>query len=141
MDETYFDEGLAENFETSTLEITKDLDTNELNNQDSAAAGEPSFLDSPSLRFAGSFLFRRAWSELNLLPEVDTAKKNRENEGQTSRQVPLSKDVSNIPFKHIDIHSFFSDRNEVVDRALKDCQESLINEEENEIVGSWLLTE
>ena len=52
-----------------------------------------------------------------------------------------SKIFSRIPFKHIDIHSFFSDRNEVVDRALKDCQESLINEEEKDIIGSWLLTE
>lgn len=76
-----------------------------------------------------------------MLKGADTAKKNRENETYTSSEVPSSKDLSNIPFKHIDIHSFFSDRNEVVDRALKDCQESLINEEENDIIGSWLLTE
>lgn len=111
MDETYFDEGPAGNFETATLEITKELDINELNNQNTVPVG------------------------------ADTAKKNRENETYTSSEVPSSKDLSNIPFKHIDIHSFFSDRNEVVDRALKDCQESLINEEENDIIGSWLLTE
>ncbi|XP_060829482.1 tumor protein p63-regulated gene 1-like protein isoform X1 [Bombus pascuorum] len=111
MDETYFDEGPAGNFETATLEITKELDINELNSQNTVPVG------------------------------ADTAKKNRENETYTSSEVPSSKDLSNIPFKHIDIHSFFSDRNEVVDRALKDCQESLINEEENDIIGSWLLTE
>lgn len=111
MDETYFDEGPAGNFETATLEITKELDVNELNNQTIVPVG------------------------------ADTAKKNRENETYTSSEVPSSRDLSNIPFKHIDIHSFFSDRNEVVDRALKDCQESLINEEENDIIGSWLLTE
>ncbi|XP_043602004.1 tumor protein p63-regulated gene 1-like protein isoform X2 [Bombus pyrosoma] len=111
MDETYFDEGPAGNFETATLEITKELDVNELNSQNNVPVG------------------------------ADTAKKNRENETYTSSEVPSSRDLSNIPFKHIDIHSFFSDRNEVVDRALKDCQESLINEEENDIIGSWLLTE
>ncbi|XP_012236216.1 tumor protein p63-regulated gene 1-like protein isoform X2 [Bombus vosnesenskii] len=111
MDETYFDEGPAGNFETATLEITKELDVNELNSQNTVPVG------------------------------ADTAKKNRENKTYTSSEVPSSKDLSNIPFKHIDIHSFFSDRNEVVDRALKDCQESLINEEENDIIGSWLLTE
>ncbi|XP_076756419.1 tumor protein p63-regulated gene 1-like protein isoform X2 [Xylocopa sonorina] len=104
MDETYLDEGPAGNFETTTLEITKELDNNELNSQS-----------------AGS----------------DTAKKNKEN----ASHLPSSRDVSNIPFKHIDIHSFFADRNEVVARALKDCREFLINEDENNIVGSWLLTE
>ncbi|KOC61641.1 Tumor protein p63-regulated gene 1 protein [Habropoda laboriosa] len=73
--------------------------------------------------------------------DVDTAQKNRENEEHLSNQVPLTKEVSNVPFKHIDIHSFFSDRNEVVDKALKDCEDNLINEEEKDIVGSWLLTE
>ncbi|XP_016922441.1 tumor protein p63-regulated gene 1-like protein isoform X1 [Apis cerana] len=111
MDETYFDEGLPGNFETATLEITKELDSNEFNIQNAAFAG------------------------------IDTTKKNRENETYISSQVPSTRDISNMPFKHIDTHSFFSDRNEVVDRALKDCQESLINEEEKDIVGNWLLTE
>lgn len=111
MDETYFDEGPAGNFETATLEITKDLDGNEFNNSVSTASG------------------------------VDVDKRNKENEGNISNHVPTSKDISTIPFKHIDIHSFFTDRNEVVERALKDCHDSLINEEEKDIVGSWLLTE
>ncbi|XP_076652329.1 tumor protein p63-regulated gene 1-like protein isoform X1 [Halictus rubicundus] len=111
MDETYFDEVPAGNFETVTLEITKDLDGNEVNHSTSTA------------------------------DEITTARRNMENQGNILNQVPVSRDVSNIPFKHIDIHSFFTDRNEVVEKALKDCQETLINDEEKEIAGSWLLTE
>ncbi|XP_031830597.1 tumor protein p63-regulated gene 1-like protein isoform X2 [Nomia melanderi] len=111
MDETYFDEGPAGNFETATLEISKDLDGNEQNNSTPVSG------------------------------DVNVARKNTENQGNSVNQVPASRDVSTIPFKHIDFHSFFTDRNEVVEKALKDCQESLINEEEKDIVGSWLLTE
>ncbi|CAK9818177.1 Tumor protein p63-regulated gene 1 protein [Anthophora quadrimaculata] len=56
--------------------------------------------------------FETAALEISKDFDADTAQKNRENEG-----------------------------NEVVDRALKDCQNNLINEEERDIVGSWLLTE
>ncbi|KZC09177.1 PREDICTED: tumor protein p63-regulated gene 1-like protein [Dufourea novaeangliae] len=109
MDETYFDEGPAGNFETATLEITKDSDGNELNNSAPGA--------------------------------INNGKNDRENRSNIPTQIATSMDISNIPFKHIDIHSFFSDRNEVVERAMHDCQESLINEEEKDIAGSWLLTE
>ncbi|XP_054009816.1 tumor protein p63-regulated gene 1-like protein isoform X2 [Hylaeus anthracinus] len=111
MDETYFDEGPAGNFETATLEITKDHDGNDPNSATSVTDG------------------------------INTARRNTENEVNAANQIPTSKNVCNIPFKHIDIHSFFTDRNEVVERALKDCQDSLINEEEKDVVGSWLLTE
>ncbi|XP_043255206.1 tumor protein p63-regulated gene 1-like protein isoform X2 [Colletes gigas] len=111
MDETYFDEGPAGNFETATLEITKDLDENELHKSNSVPDG------------------------------INGTRRNMENQDNASNQIPMSKNVSNIPFKHIDIRSFFVDRNEVVERAIKDCQDSLINEEEKDIVGSWLLTE
>ncbi|XP_076640244.1 tumor protein p63-regulated gene 1 protein isoform X2 [Colletes latitarsis] len=111
MDETYFDEGPAGNFETATLEITKDLDGNELHKSNSVPDG------------------------------IDATRRNMGNQDNASNRIPMSKNVSNIPFKHIDIHSFFVDRNEVVERALKDCQDTLINEEETDIVGSWLLTE
>ncbi|XP_076167514.1 tumor protein p63-regulated gene 1-like protein isoform X2 [Ptiloglossa arizonensis] len=111
MDETYFDEGPAGNFETTTLEITKDLDGNEFNNLCSVSSG------------------------------ISATRRNMENQDNASNQVRTSMNISNIPFKHIDIHSFFTDRNEVVERALKDCQDSLINEEEKDIVGNWLLTE
>ncbi|XP_053983817.1 tumor protein p63-regulated gene 1-like protein isoform X1 [Hylaeus volcanicus] len=111
MDETYFDEGPAGNFETATLEITKDHDGNDPNSSTSVTNG------------------------------INTARRNTENEVNAANQIPTSKNVCNIPFKHIDIHSFFTDRNEVVERALKDCQDSLINEEEKDVVGSWLLTE
>ncbi|XP_078044304.1 tumor protein p63-regulated gene 1-like protein isoform X4 [Augochlora pura] len=112
MDETYFDEGPAGNFETTTLEISKHPEGNEQNH-----------------------------SSLETNEDINTARRNLENQGNSYNQVPIIKDVSNIPFKHIDIHSFFSDRNEVVEKALKDCQDSLINEEEKDLAGSWLLTE
>ncbi|XP_017880058.1 tumor protein p63-regulated gene 1-like protein isoform X2 [Ceratina calcarata] len=107
----YFVEGPPGNFDKATLEINEELDGNELAGQNSISSGAN-----------------------------NTQKKNQENEGKNQAAVS-SRDVSNIPFKHVDIHSFFSDRNEVVERALKDCQDSLINEEEKNIVGSWLLTE
>lgn len=72
---------------------------------------------------------------------VSAAKRNTENQNNVPNGIPPQMDVSNIPFKHLDIHSFFSDRNEVVARALKDCQENLINEDEKDVLGSWLLTE
>lgn len=40
MDETYFDEGPTGNFETATLEITKELDNNEVNVQNTISAGK-----------------------------------------------------------------------------------------------------
>ncbi|XP_076684064.1 tumor protein p63-regulated gene 1-like protein isoform X1 [Andrena cerasifolii] len=111
MDETYLDEGPAGNFETATLEITKEHDGNEPSNWSSTAAG------------------------------ATAARASVGNQGRASGQRSTSKNLVNVPFKHIDIHSFFSDRSEVVERALKDCQESLINEEERDVVGNWLLTE
>lgn len=51
-----------------------------------------------------------------------------------------SKHVSNIPFRIIDVHNYFSDRAEVIERALKDCQKELIQNDET-LVGTWLLTE
>lgn len=50
--------------------------------------------------------------------------------------------VPGIPYARIDCHSFFSDRNEVVEKALTDCQRDLLSStEEEELVGTWLLTE
>lgn len=50
--------------------------------------------------------------------------------------------VPGIPYTRIDCHTFFSDRNEVVERALADCQRDLLSStEEEELVGTWLLTE
>jgi len=46
-----------------------------------------------------------------------------------------------MPFRHIDVHTFFTDRNEVVERAINDCMENLIKENNDELIGSWLLTE
>lgn len=52
-----------------------------------------------------------------------------------------SRNVCNVPFKHIDVDTFFTDRNEVVERAISDCTEKLIKQNNDELVGSWLLTE
>lgn len=55
--------------------------------------------------------------------------------------ISSSKNISYVPFKNVDVHSFFTDRNEVVERALMDCREFLKEISNNEFVGSWLLTE
>lgn len=64
-----------------------------------------------------------------------------ESVDDTSNRNSASKNVCHIPFKHIDVHTFFTDRNEVVERAINDCTENLIKENNDELVGSWLLTE
>lgn len=54
--------------------------------------------------------------------------------------VPIT--VPGIPYARIDCHTFFSDRNEVVEKALEDCKRDLLSStEEEELVGSWMLTE
>ncbi|KAI4487712.1 hypothetical protein M0802_011902 [Mischocyttarus mexicanus] len=70
-----------------------------------------------------------------------TAKLDTEDNSKTTEQVSSVKDISYAPFKNIDVHSFFTDRKEVVERAIKDCQEFLKEPNSNDIVGSWLLTE
>lgn len=52
-----------------------------------------------------------------------------------------TRSVCSVPFRHIDVHTFFTDRNEVVDRAINDCTENVIKDNNDEVVGSWLLTE
>lgn len=70
-----------------------------------------------------------------------TAKLDTEDSSKTTEQVPSIKDISYAPFKNVDVHSFFTDRKEVVERAINDCQEFLKDVSSNDIVGSWLLTE
>ncbi|RLU23382.1 hypothetical protein DMN91_003586 [Ooceraea biroi] len=94
MEETYLDDGPAENFERATLEIA---------NTD--------------------------------------IKSTTESSDDTSKRNSSSKNMCNVPFRHIDVHTFFTDRNEVVERAINDCTENLIKEHNDELVGSWLLTE
>jgi hypothetical protein len=61
--------------------------------------------------------------------------------GSTSKGASSVKVVS-IPYNRIDCHTFFSYRNEVVERALADCQRDLLScSEEDELIGTWLLTE
>ncbi|XP_063989850.1 tumor protein p63-regulated gene 1-like protein [Diachasmimorpha longicaudata] len=73
----------------------------------------------------------------------DSDVKDAYDRAPSSRDVPRSSapNVASIPFRHVDVHSFFSDRNEVVERAIKECQETLLTDQTDEIVGTWLLTE
>lgn len=64
-----------------------------------------------------------------------------ESTDETPKRSSTSRNVCNVPFTHIDVHTFFTDRNEVVERAINDCVERLIRENDDELVGSWLLTE
>ncbi|KAK2587799.1 hypothetical protein KPH14_003903 [Odynerus spinipes] len=64
-----------------------------------------------------------------------------ESNHKSIEQIPSSKDISYAPFKNVDVHSFFTDRNEVVERAVKDCHEFIKEVSSDEVVGTWLLTE
>ncbi|XP_023315696.1 tumor protein p63-regulated gene 1-like protein isoform X5 [Trichogramma pretiosum] len=57
-----------------------------------------------------------------------------------ANSVPVG--VPGIPYTRIDCHTFFSDRNDVVERALADCKRDLLSSaEEDELIGTWMLTE
>lgn len=73
-----------------------------------------------------------------LIPAV---KPTAESNDDTSKHDSTSRNVCNVPFQHIDVQTFFTDRNEVVERAINDCTEKLIKENNEELVASWLLTE
>ncbi|XP_051163944.1 tumor protein p63-regulated gene 1-like protein isoform X1 [Leptopilina boulardi] len=79
---------------------------------------------------------------LEMKKENETASGTKQSIETTSGLTNSSevKDVSNIPFRIIDVHNYFSDRAEVIERALKDCQKELIHNEET-LIGTWLLTE
>ncbi|XP_071561736.1 tumor protein p63-regulated gene 1-like protein isoform X1 [Temnothorax nylanderi] len=86
--------------------------------------------------------FERATLEIaNTDPVTVRPSASAESADDASKQHSASRDVCNVPFKHIDVHTFFTDRNEVVERAISDCTEKLINQNNDELVGSWLLTE
>lgn len=72
---------------------------------------------------------------------ISGVKPTTENNDDTLKQDSASRNVCNVPFRHIDVHTFFTDRNEVVERAIHDCTEKLIKENNEELIGSWLLTE
>lgn len=78
---------------------------------------------------------------LEISKDIDTVKPTTEGTDDTSKQDVTSKNMCNMPFRHIAVHTFFTDRNEVVERAIHDCTENLIKKDNEEIVGSWLLTE
>lgn len=72
---------------------------------------------------------------------ISAAKSTTEDTNDTSKQNSTSANVLNVPFRHVDVNTFFTDRNEVVERAIQDCTENLIKQNNEELVGSWLLTE
>ncbi|XP_066595266.1 tumor protein p63-regulated gene 1 protein-like [Prorops nasuta] len=73
--------------------------------------------------------------------DSDNNVKENDKKSKSFKNTVTPKNLPSIPYQHIDTHTFFSDRNEVVEKALKDCQERLITDLNEEIVGSWLLTE
>ncbi|XP_031788137.1 tumor protein p63-regulated gene 1-like protein isoform X2 [Nasonia vitripennis] len=90
--------------------------------------------------------FDRATLELknensDVLESENVKDSNKDPLNGTTRGAP-GISVPGIPYTRIDCHTFFSDRNEVVERALADCQRDLLSStEEEELVGTWLLTE
>ncbi|XP_012219080.1 tumor protein p63-regulated gene 1-like protein isoform X1 [Linepithema humile] len=75
------------------------------------------------------------------IANTDPIRPATESTDGTPKRTSTSKNVCNVPFTHIDVQTFFTDRNEVVERAINDCVERLIKENNDELVGSWLLTE
>jgi len=128
MEETYLDDGLAGNFERATLEIA---------NIDS----EFYFMNFRKKIFnVQEDIYKHKL--LNALSiTLISVKSTTESSDDTSKRNSTSKNMCNMPFKHIDVHTFFTDRNEVVERAINDCMENLIKENNDELIGSWLLTE
>ncbi|XP_011633148.1 tumor protein p63-regulated gene 1-like protein isoform X2 [Pogonomyrmex barbatus] len=82
--------------------------------------------------------FERATLEI---ANTDPVRSSIENADDATKQHTAPRNVCNAPFKHIDVNTFFTDRNEVVERAINDCTEKLIKQNDDELVGSWLLTE
>ncbi|KAH0552318.1 tumor protein p63-regulated gene 1-like protein isoform X1 [Cotesia glomerata] len=62
-------------------------------------------------------------------------------EGSNTEEIKKDSSVLSVPYKNIDVHTFFSDRDEVVERAIKECRETLATDQNDEIIGTWLLTE
>ncbi|XP_074108568.1 tumor protein p63-regulated gene 1-like protein isoform X2 [Cotesia typhae] len=62
-------------------------------------------------------------------------------EASITEEIKKDSSVLSVPYKNIDVHTFFSDRDEVVERAIKECWETLATDQNDEIIGTWLLTE
>ncbi|XP_015598645.1 tumor protein p63-regulated gene 1-like protein isoform X1 [Cephus cinctus] len=97
-------------------------------------------MDETSLDEGPGINFERATLEIAKDVEVPDGNQPSESSTPAPRQT-TARNLPSIPFKRIDAQSFFSDRNEVVDRALKDCCTDLIKDYDSDVVGSWLLTE
>ncbi|KAG8035277.1 hypothetical protein G9C98_001767 [Cotesia typhae] len=62
-------------------------------------------------------------------------------EASITEEIKKDSSVLSVPYKNIDVHTFFSDRDEVVERAIKECWETLATDQNDEIIGTWLLTD
>ncbi|XP_020286694.1 tumor protein p63-regulated gene 1-like protein isoform X1 [Pseudomyrmex gracilis] len=93
---------------------------------------ETSLDDGPSVNFEKATLE---------IANVDSVKPTTDNIDGTSNQNSSMQNVCSLPFRNIEVHAFFTDRNEIVERAIHDCTETLIQQNIEELVGSWLLTE
>ncbi|XP_033219605.1 tumor protein p63-regulated gene 1 protein-like [Belonocnema kinseyi] len=94
--------------------------------------------EGPGVNFETSTLEMKKESQNENSTIVNTGTKQNE-ETAVPISIPESKQVSNIPFR-IDFQSYFSEREEVIERALNDCQKELI-QNNGALIGSWLLTE
>lgn len=105
-----------------------------------AQAMEEAYLDEgPAGNFETATL--EIANEYNTLISEGPTGSRPDTEVRVPQSTATAKNALNIPYQNVDIHSFFSDRSEIVERAIKDCTENLINEEERDVLEAWLLTE
>ncbi|XP_047345670.1 tumor protein p63-regulated gene 1-like protein isoform X1 [Vespa velutina] len=102
-------------------------------------------MDKVSLDDEPAVNFKTATLEIAKDPEgsegSSATKIDTEDSSKTAEQTSFPKDISYVPFKNVDVHTFFTDRKEVVERAIKDCHKFLKEISSDDIIGSWLLTE
>ncbi|XP_014296254.1 tumor protein p63-regulated gene 1-like protein isoform X1 [Microplitis demolitor] len=99
-------------------------------------------LDHNQLDEVNSVNFEAA--TLRITNKVDDNNDKNTRDDLSNEKNEIKKDnahVVSIPYKNIDVHTFFSDRDEVVERAIKECRETLATDQNDEIIGTWLLTE
>ncbi|XP_012269415.2 tumor protein p63-regulated gene 1-like protein isoform X2 [Athalia rosae] len=108
-------------------------------------------MDDSSLDEGPSVDFGRA--TLQIAKENEAAQENRaqslstalDNENSVINNAtgttPITNNLPSIPYKRVDAHTYFSDRNDVVERAIKDCTHTLIKDADGEVIGCWLLTQ
>ncbi|XP_046468638.1 tumor protein p63-regulated gene 1-like protein isoform X3 [Neodiprion pinetum] len=101
--------------------------------------------EGPSVDFGRATLEIAKENEASHQSQGETSSRNTVPEITSANNVPgvaqTPKNVTTLPFKRLDAHTFFSDRNDVVERAIKDCTDTLTKDVDGEIIGCWLLTQ